>query len=125
GSEVKRRIMMGTFVLSTGYYDAYFAKAQKVRRLIQDKTKAIFENYDLVLTPTTPHGAFKLGHNSDNPVAMYLEDIFTVHANLAGNPAISLPMGTNEKGMPFGIQLMAPFFKEKQMFAFSEEMMKL
>ena len=125
GTEVKRRIMMGTFVLSTGYYDAYFAKAQKVRRLIQDKTKAIFESYDFVLTPTTPHGAFKLGHNSSDPVAMYLEDIFTVHANLAGNPAISLPLGTNNEGMPFGIQLMAPFFDEKNMFAFSEELMKL
>ncbi len=125
GTEVKRRIMMGTFVLSTGYYDAYFAKAQKVRRLIQDKTKAIFQDYDFVLTPTTPHAAFKLGHNSDDPVAMYLEDIFTVHANLAGNPAISLPLGTNEEGMPFGIQLMAPFFGEKELFGFSEEMMKL
>ncbi len=125
GAEVKRRIMMGTFVLSTGYYDAYFAKAQKVRRLIQDKTKAIFADYDFVLTPTTPHAAFKFGHNSDNPVGMYLEDIFTVHANLAGNPAISLPLGKNEEGLPFGIQLMAPFFGEKDLFGFSEEMMKL
>lgn len=124
GTEVKRRIMMGTFVLSTGYYDAYFAKAQKVRRLIQNKTKAIFEDYDLVLTPTTPHAAFKLGHNADNPVGMYLEDIFTVHANLAGNPAISLPLGTNEEGLPFGIQLMAPFFGEKEMFGFAERMMQ-
>lgn len=122
GTEVKRRIMMGTFVLSTGYYDAYFAKAQKVRRLIQDKTKAIFENYDLVLTPTTPHGAFKFGHNADNPVGMYLEDIFTVHANLAGNPAISVPMGENEEGMPFGIQVMAPFFAEKEMFGFAKKL---
>ena len=125
GTEVKRRIMMGTFVLSTGYYDAYFAKAQKVRRLIQDKTKAIFEDFDFVLTPTTPHAAFKLGHNADDPVAMYLEDIFTVHANLAGNPAISLPLGTNEEGLPFGIQLMAPFFGEKKMFGFAERMMDL
>ena len=125
GEEVKRRIMMGTFVLSTGYYDAYFAKAQKVRRLIQDKTKAIFEDYDFVLTPTTPHAAFKLGHNADDPVAMYLEDIFTVHANLAGNPAISLPLGTNEEGLPFGIQLMAPFFGEKEMFGFADRMMGL
>ena len=125
GEEVKRRIMMGTFVLSTGYYDAYFAKAQKVRRLIQNKTKAIFEDYDFVLTPTTPHAAFKLGHNADDPVAMYLEDIFTVHANLAGNPAISLPLGTNEEGLPFGIQIMAPFFGEKEMFGFADRMMGL
>jgi aspartyl-tRNA(Asn)/glutamyl-tRNA(Gln) amidotransferase subunit A len=125
GTEVKRRIMMGTFVLSTGYYDAYFAKAQKVRRLIQDRTKEIFDQYDFVLTPTTPHVAFKLGHNSDNPVAMYLEDIFTVHANLSGNPAISLPLGSDESGMPFGIQIMAPFFKEKKMFALADNMMGL
>ncbi len=91
--------------------------------IIKDKTKEVFENYDLVLTPTTPHGAFKFWHNSDNPVAMYLEDIFTVHANLSGNPAISLPMGTNEEGMPFGIQVMFPFFKEKEMFAFSDYLM--
>lgn len=125
GTEVKRRIMMGTFVLSTGYYDAYFAKAQKVRRLIQDKTTEIFKEFDLVLTPTTPHSAFKFGHNSDNPVAMYLEDIFTVHANLSGNPAISLPLGKNDEGLPFGIQLMAPFFEEKEMFSFSEYIMHL
>ena len=125
GNEVKRRIMMGTFVLSTGYYDAYFAKAQKVRRLIQDKTKEIFNDFDFILTPTTPHAAFKFGQNSDNPVAMYLEDIFTVHANLSGNPAISLPLGKNEDGLPFGIQLTAPFFGEKEMFGFSKNLMKL
>lgn len=123
GTEVKRRIMMGTFVLSAGYYDAYFAKAQKVRRLIQDRTKEIFERYDFIMTPTTPHVAFELGHNSDNPVAMYLEDIFTVHANLAGNPAISLPLGKDASGMPFGIQVMAPFFEEKKMFAMADNMM--
>ena len=125
GTEVKRRIMMGTFVLSTGYYDAYFAKAQKVRRLIQDKTKDVFDQYDFILTPTTPHVAFPLGHNADNPVAMYLEDIFTVHANLAGNPAISLPLGSDQQGMPFGIQIMAPFFDEKNMFALADSMMDL
>lgn len=123
GNEVKRRIMMGTFVLSTGYYDAYFAKAQKVRRLIQDKTKEIFKDFDFILTPTTPHAAFKFGQNSDNPVAMYLEDIFTVHANLSGNPAISLPLGKNKEGLPFGIQLTAPFFGEKEMFGFASRMM--
>lgn len=125
GPEVKRRIMMGTFVLSAGYFDAYYAKAQKVRRLIQDKTKDLFDTYDFVLTPTTPHGAFKFGENAADPVAMYLEDIFTVHANLAGTPAISLPMGTNKENMPFGIQLMAPAFEESAMFAFSQELEKL
>jgi aspartyl-tRNA(Asn)/glutamyl-tRNA(Gln) amidotransferase subunit A len=116
--------MMGTFVLSTGYYDAYFAKAQKVRRLIQDRTNDIFAKFDFILTPTTPHAAFKFGQNSDNPVAMYLEDIFTVHANLSGNPAISLPLGKNEEGLPFGIQLTAPFFGESELFGFSQRLMK-
>lgn len=125
GTEVKRRIMMGTFVLSAGYFEAYYAKAQKVRRLIQDKTKDLFAEYDFVLTPTTPHGAFKFGENSADPVAMYLEDIFTVHANLAGTPAISIPLGTNSENMPFGIQLMAPAFKEADMFAFSAQLEKL
>lgn len=125
GTEVKRRIMMGTFVLSAGYFDAYYAKAQKVRRLIQNKTKELFATYDFVLTPTTPHGAFKFGENSADPVAMYLEDIFTVHANLAGNPAISLPMGTDSNNMPFGIQLMAPAFDEADMFGFAQELQKL
>jgi aspartyl-tRNA(Asn)/glutamyl-tRNA(Gln) amidotransferase subunit A len=124
GTEVKRRIMMGTFVLSTGYYDAYFAKAQKVRRLIQDRTNDIFAKFDFILTPTTPHAAFKFGQNSDNPVAMYLEDIFTVHANLSGNPAISLQLGKNEEGLPFGIQLTAPFFGESELFGFSQRLMK-
>jgi aspartyl-tRNA(Asn)/glutamyl-tRNA(Gln) amidotransferase subunit A len=118
GLEVKRRIMAGTFVLSHGYYDAYYTKGQQVRRLLQNKTKEIFSKYDLILTPTTPSGAFGLDSVKD-PITMYLQDIFTVHANLTGNPAISIPFGKDENQMPFGLQVMAKPFAEKEMFDFS------
>lgn len=124
GPEVKRRIMLGTFVLSAGYYDAYYGQAQKVRRLIDNRTKKIFADYDFLLTPTTPHPAFEIGAKSDDPLALYLEDIFTVHANLAGNPAISLPLINNHSsGMPVGIQLMADRFDEAELLAFASELM--
>lgn len=122
GTEVKRRIMLGTFVLSAGYYDAYFSKAQKVRRKIQDYTNQLLTDADFVISPTTPNTAFEIGAKSD-PIEMYLQDIFTVHANLSGNPAISLPMGKHSNGLPFGIQVLAPHFAEKQMFDFSEYLM--
>lgn len=118
GKEVKRRIMMGTFVLSAGYYDAYYAKAQKVRRIIQDKTIAVFKDFDFIMSPTTPDVAFEIGAKGNDPVAMYLEDIFTVHANLTGNPAISVPLGTVDD-LPFGLQLMAPAFGEKDLLNFT------
>lgn len=118
GAEVKRRIMAGTFVLSNEYYDAYYTKGQKVRRVLQNKTNEIFKSFDFVLTPTTPDVAFDLDSVKD-PITMYLQDIFTVHANLTGNPAISIPFGNNSEGMPFGIQLMADHFQEKEMFAFA------
>ena len=124
GPEVKRRIMAGTFVLSHGYYDAYYTKGQKVRRVLQNKTKKIFENFDFVLTPTTPSTAFELNAVKD-PIQMYLQDIFTVHANLTGNPAISLPFGETSEKMPFGIQLMAPPFEEKELFDFSAYLEKV
>jgi aspartyl-tRNA(Asn)/glutamyl-tRNA(Gln) amidotransferase subunit A len=124
GPEVKRRIMAGTFVLSHGYYDAYYTKGQKVRRVLQNKTKEIFENFDFVLTPTTPSTAFELNAVKD-PIQMYLQDIFTVHANLTGNPAISLPYGETSEKMPFGIQLMAPPFEEKELFDFSAYLEKV
>lgn len=114
GDEVKRRIMAGTFVLSHGYYDAYYAKAQKVRRLIQDRTREILEKNDFILLPTTPTTAFPLGDVKD-PIQMYLQDIFTVHANLSGNPAISLPIGMHSNGMPYGMQLMGRHFEEKEL----------
>ena len=123
GPEVQRRIMLGTFVLSHGYYDAYYTKGQKVRRVIQNKTKAIFDGYDFILTPTTPTTAFEIGQNADDPITMYLQDIFTVQANLSGNPAISLPLGQHSNGLPFGIQLMGKHFEESDLLAFSDYMM--
>jgi len=116
GAEVKRRILLGTFVLSAGYYDAYYAQAQRVRRIIRDHTLVGFEDYDLVLSPTCPTTAFGHGEISD-PVAMYLQDIFTVQANLAGTPAISLPTGTHSNGLPFGVQLSAAPFAEAKLLA--------
>lgn len=123
GTEVKRRIMLGTFVLSTGYYDAYYGKAQKVRRLLKETTDSLFSDYDFVLSPTTPDVAFKFGENSDDPIKMYLEDIFTVLANLTGIPAISVPMG--KKGeLPFGIQVMTDRFEEAEMFSCAKYIME-
>jgi aspartyl-tRNA(Asn)/glutamyl-tRNA(Gln) amidotransferase subunit A len=115
GTEVKRRIMLGTFVLSAGSYEAYYTKAQKVRRLVQEKTNELLSQYDFLLSPTTPTTAFKFGEKTDNPIAMYLADIFTVHANISGNPAISVPMGKHTNGMPMGVQLMAKHFCEGEM----------
>lgn len=125
GKEVKRRIMLGTFVLSSGYYDAYYAKGQKVRRILKEKTDALLERYDLLLSPTTPHTAFRLGENTEDPIKMYLEDIFTVHANLAGIPAVSLPLFTHpENGLPFGAQFSAKAFNEKDLLAFAHNLMQ-
>ncbi len=118
GEEVKRRIMAGTFVLSHEYYDAYYTKAQKVRRILQEKTNDLFSNVDFIITPTTPAAAFKINEMTD-PIQMYLQDIFTVHANLTGNPAISIPLGNDNHGMPFGIQVMSSHFDEKKLLDFS------
>lgn len=122
GEEVKRRIMLGTFVLSHGYYDAYYTKGQKVRRVIQNKTKEILSNHDFILLPTTPTTAFEIGAVSD-PITMYLQDIFTVQANLSGNPAISLPLGNHSNGLPFGIQVMGKHFDEAGLLSFSDYLM--
>jgi aspartyl-tRNA(Asn)/glutamyl-tRNA(Gln) amidotransferase subunit A len=122
GPEVKRRIMLGTFVLSAGYYDAYYAKGQKVRRLVKDRMNDLFEHYDIVLSPTTPDVAFKFGENSEDPIKMYLEDIFTVLANLAGIPAMSIPLG-EKNGLPFGLQLMANSFNETVMLAYGKHLL--
>ena len=110
--------MAGTFVLSNEFYDSYYSKAQKVRRVLRDKTDEIFSTYDVMILPTTPSTAFPLNAVKD-PIQMYLQDIFTVHANLTGNPAISLPMGKHSNGMPFGVQVMTNHFKEKDLFNFS------
>lgn len=124
GPEVKRRIMAGTFVLSHGYYDAYYTKGQKVRRVLQDKTNEIMKDYDFIMLPTTPTTAFELNAVTD-PISMYLQDIYTVHANLSGNPAISIPMGNHSNGLPFGIQVIGDHFKEKEMLDFSRELEKI
>ena len=115
GPEVKRRIMLGTFVLSSGYYDAYYTKAQKVRRVVANKTAEIFKNYDFILSPTTPTTAFKIGEKSNDPIQMYLADIFTVHANIVGIPAISFPYGTDLENMPIGMQFMANHKEEAKL----------
>ena len=125
GDEVKRRIMLGTFVLSSGYYDAYYSKGQRVRRIIRNKTNEIFNNYDFILLPTTPGTAFEFGQKSADPIAMYLEDIFTVQANITGLPAISLPIGKHSNGMPFGVQLMAKGFAESDLLSFSKQLMEM
>jgi aspartyl-tRNA(Asn)/glutamyl-tRNA(Gln) amidotransferase subunit A len=112
GAEVKRRIMLGTYVLSSGYYDAYYAKAQKVRTLIKQDYSKAFASCDAILTPTSPCVAFKIGEKSDDPLAMYLSDIYTVSANLAGIPGISIPCGLSGEGLPIGTQLVGKAWSE-------------
>lgn len=119
GKEVKRRIMLGNFVLSSGYYDAYFTQAQKVRRLIIQKTNEVFQHFDVLLMPTVPAPAFRFGEKSKNPIDMFLGDLYTVYANLAGIPAISIPLGKHSNGMPFGVQLMTDRFKEATLLSAS------
>ena len=113
GKEVKRRIMLGTYVLSSGYYDAYYTKAQKVRRLIKEDFDNAFNRVDVILTPTSPTTAFKLGEKSSDPLEMYLSDIYTTSANLAGIPGINIPVGFDSDGLPIGMQLLANQFKEE------------
>lgn len=119
GEEVKRRIMLGAFVLSASYYDAYFTKAQKVRRLIKEYTEDLLSKYDYIILPTTPSTAFKFGEHSNDPVAMYLEDLYTVQASVSGVPSLSLPNGTDKEGLPIGVQIMANSFKEAELYAFA------
>jgi len=124
GKEVKNRIMLGTFVLSAGYYDAYYGKAQQLRRLLRDNLAQIFSEYDFILTPTSPTTAFQFGAKGDDPIAMYLADIFTVLSNLTGTPAISLPLAVSPKNqMPIGIQLMAGMMEDEKLLDFSEELL--
>ena len=113
GNEVKRRILIGTYVLSSGYYDAYYLKAQKVRQLIKNDFDKAFNNVDAILTPSTPSSAFKIGDKSDDPVSMYLNDIFTVPVNLSGLPAISVPAGYDKNNLPLGLQLIGKAFDEQ------------
>jgi aspartyl-tRNA(Asn)/glutamyl-tRNA(Gln) amidotransferase subunit A len=124
GKEVKKRIMLGTFVLSEGYYDAYFTKAQQVRNLLALRTKEIFNNYDAVILPTVPSTAFEAGRVEKDPIAGYLADIFTVYANLTGIPGISLPLFKHSNGMPFGVQLLANKHDELTLLALSKGILK-
>ena len=124
GTEVKRRILLGTFVLSAGYYDAYYQKAQKVRRLIREKMEALLAEYDVIVLPVTPTPAFKIGELIKDPLVMYMEDIFTVLASLAGVPAIAIPLGNNEAGLPLSLQLMAKHFGEETLLALSNNFLK-
>jgi len=117
GTEVKRRIMLGTYVLSAGYYDAYYAKAQKIRRLIKQDFVDAFRDVDVIVSPTAPTTAFRLGANLDDPVQMYLNDVYTTSANLAGICGISIPAGLHSDGMPYGIQFMANSFQESRILA--------
>ena len=124
GQEVKRRILLGTFVLSAGYYDAYFTQAQKVRQKVVSKTSLIFNDFDIIISPTAPSTAFRSGEKSDDPVAMYLADIYTVYANLAGIPGISIPLFRHTNGMPFGIQAMTNRFQELSLIAFAARLIE-
>ncbi len=119
GEEVKRRIMLGTYVLSSGYYDAYYSKAQKVRALIKKDYVAAFEKCDAILTPTSPTVAFEIGERTSDPLAMYLSDIYTVSANLAGVPGISIPCGLSSEGLPIGTQLVGNFWSEAELLNFA------
>ena len=122
GDEVKRRIMLGTYALSAGYYDAYYGKALKVRRLIADDFAKAYEQCDVMLTPTSPTVAFKFGDKTSNPLAMYLCDVFTIPTNLAGHAAMSVPFGTGEAGLPVGVQVLAPALGEAPMFRVAAEL---
>ena len=121
GEEVKKRILLGTFVLSAGYYDAYYQKAQQVRRLIREKMEIMLADFDVIISPVTPTPAFKIGENIDDPLVMYMADIFTVLASLTGIPAIAIPLGNNIDGLPLSIQLMARHFHEKDLLSLSDE----
>jgi aspartyl-tRNA(Asn)/glutamyl-tRNA(Gln) amidotransferase subunit A len=113
GAEVRRRIMIGTYVLSAGYYDAYYLKAQKVRRRIVDDFEQAFQKVDVILTPTAPSAAFRVGEKMDDPVAMYLNDVFTVPSSLAGLPGLSVPAGLSAEGLPLGLQVIGKAWDEQ------------
>ncbi len=116
GLEAKRRIILGTFVLSSGYYDAYYLKAQKARTLIKQDFDVVFREVDCIVTPASPTAAFKIGEKLSDPLSMYLSDIFTISANLAGIPAISVPCGFTKGGLPVGLQILAKPFDEETIF---------
>jgi aspartyl-tRNA(Asn)/glutamyl-tRNA(Gln) amidotransferase subunit A len=125
GKEVQRRIMLGTFVLSAGYFDAYFTKAQQVRRLLSERTKKIFSEFDAIISPTVPSTAFKIGEKSNDPVEMFLADIYTVFPNLVGIPAISIPLFKHPNGLPFGLQVMTSHFDEVSLLRLSKQLVNI
>lgn len=125
GKEVKRRILLGTFVLSAGYYDAYYTKAQQVRRLVKEKIAQILAEYDAILLPTAPSTAFRIGEKTDDPISMYLADIYTVLANLTGVPAISVPLQRHSNGMPYGIQIMTKAFDEENLLQIANNVLQM
>ncbi|KYG85697.1 aspartyl/glutamyl-tRNA amidotransferase subunit A [Roseivirga seohaensis] len=123
-AEARRRIMLGTFVLSADYYDAYFTKAQKARKLIKEATEKILSEYDFIIIPTTPTTAFDLGEHSKSPIEVYMADLFTVQASISGLPAISVPVGKDDNGMPIGLQIISAAFQEAKLFAFSRNLIQ-
>ena len=125
GREVQRRILLGTFVLSAGYFDAYYTKAQQVRQILAQQTKKLFEQYDALILPTVPSPAFKIGEKLNDPIAMFLADIYTVFANLVGIPGISIPLFRHPNGMPFGLQIMTSHFDELTLLRLSKDLMDL
>jgi aspartyl-tRNA(Asn)/glutamyl-tRNA(Gln) amidotransferase subunit A len=125
GEEVQRRILLGSFVLSAGYFDAYFTKAQQVRQQLVDLTNRLFSQYDIIVSPTVPSTAFELGRHQHSATEMFLADIYTVYANLVGIPAISIPLFKHSNGMPFGLQVMSQSFNETALLQFSKKMMSV
>jgi len=125
GEEVKRRIILGTYVLSAGYYDAYYLRGQKVRTLIKKDFEDAFKKVDLILTPTTPELPFKIGEKKDEPLKMYLSDVFTVNVNLSGLPGMSIPAGFSSNGLPIGVQIIGPYFKEEKIIQLSYSIEKI
>src|SRR5690606_6794121 len=125
GKEVKRRILLGTFVLSANYYDAYYTKAQRVRRLILEETQEVLDQFDFIVSPVAPTTAFKKGEKNGDPLQMYLADIFTVQANITGFPALSVPNGVDNQGLPIGFQIMGRAFDEARVMAFGKYIKEL
>ena len=124
GPEVRRRILLGNFVLTSDYYDAYYAKAQRVRRMIRVEIRKVLSNCDFLLMPAAPTTAFRLGEHSADPVSMYYADLFSVQANVAGVPGISVPCGTDENGLPVGLQLLGDDFREAELLSGAEALMR-
>ena len=125
GDEVRRRILLGTYVLSSGYYDAYYNKANLVREMLQEEFAQVFKDVDAIAMPTSPIPAFAIGEKSSDPLAMYLADIFTVPVNIVGVPAVSIPSGKTENGLPLSLQLIAPHFHEGALFTIGRDFEKV